>query len=76
DEFVVLAQETSETNLELITTRLRGNLNAHNSLKKRPFELSLSMGITRYDPNHPCSIDDLISRADKLMYEEKKQKSR
>ncbi|UCF86781.1 MAG: diguanylate cyclase [Nitrospiraceae bacterium] len=74
DEFVVLAQETSETNLELITTRLRGNLNAHNSVKKRPFELSLSMGITRYDPNHPCSIDDLISRADKLMYEEKKQK--
>jgi diguanylate cyclase (GGDEF)-like protein/PAS domain S-box-containing protein len=76
DEFVVLAQETSETNLESITTRLRENLNAINTNKKKIFELSLSMGITRYNPEQPCSIDELVSRADKLMYEEKKQKQR
>jgi diguanylate cyclase (GGDEF)-like protein/PAS domain S-box-containing protein len=76
DEFVVLAQETSETNLESITIRLRENLNAINTNKKKIFELSLSMGITRYNPKESCSIDELVSRADKLMYEEKKQKQR
>jgi diguanylate cyclase (GGDEF)-like protein/PAS domain S-box-containing protein len=76
DEFVVLAQETSETNLTTIKNRLKENLNAHNTDKKKTYELSLSMGITRYNPDQPCSIDDLVSKADKLMYEEKKQKQR
>jgi diguanylate cyclase (GGDEF)-like protein/PAS domain S-box-containing protein len=76
DEFIVLAQETSETNLESIITRLKENLIAHNTDKKRNYELSLSIGMTRYNPEQQCSIDELISRADKLMYKEKEKKQR
>ena len=32
------------------------------------------MGCAYYDPENPCSIDDLIARADKLMYEQKQNK--
>ena len=35
----------------------------------------MSIGTTVYDPEVPCSLDDLISRADTLMNEQKKIKS-
>jgi PleD family two-component response regulator len=37
----------------------------------RPYRLSLSMGFVEYDPEKPEGIDDLLARADKLMYVEK-----
>jgi diguanylate cyclase (GGDEF)-like protein/PAS domain S-box-containing protein len=74
DEFVVLAQETSDSSTEKIITRLRENLNACNAHPHRIYELSFSVGITRYNPEQPRSIDVLLSQADKLMYEEKKKK--
>jgi hypothetical protein len=33
------------------------------------------MGTAYYNPENPCSLDELISRADKLMYDQKKSKS-
>ncbi len=39
------------------------------------YEISMSIGTTVYDPQVPCSLDDLISRADTRMYEQKKTKS-
>lgn len=76
DEFVVLAIETSGTNLTSIAARFQENLEAHNSRRNRPYKyhLSISLGISRYDPQNPCSIDELVDRADKLMYKEKRRK--
>jgi PleD family two-component response regulator len=34
----------------------------------------LSIGVACYDPENPQSIDDLMSKADTLMYKEKKEK--
>ncbi len=31
------------------------------------------MGIARYDPECPCSIDELLDRADTLMYAQKRE---
>ncbi|HEX7588095.1 MAG TPA: diguanylate cyclase, partial [Anaerolineae bacterium] len=76
DEFAVLAVESAEDSAGILSTRLRKNLAAHNACANRPFHLSLSVGITRYDPAAPCSIDNLMAGADKLMYEQKKQKSK
>jgi PleD family two-component response regulator len=42
----------------------------------RKYNLSLSTGVARYDPDSPSSLDELIARADALMYEKKRTKQR
>jgi diguanylate cyclase (GGDEF)-like protein len=74
DEFVILTMDTPETNIEMLTGRLKSHLEAHNTSSKKPYKLSLSLGLTFYNPEKPCSVDDILSHADHLMYEEKKRK--
>jgi diguanylate cyclase (GGDEF)-like protein len=77
DEFAVLLFEPmSSTDEETIFTRLRETLRERNSRPGRLYTLELSAGIKTYDPAHPCSLDELISRADTLMYKEKRSKNR
>jgi GGDEF domain-containing protein len=56
DEFVGLAVETGETTSDVILTRLQEHLNAVNIQETRPYKLSISYGIARYDPEKPCSL--------------------
>ncbi len=74
DEFVVLAMENAGADAELWTARLQENLRARNARSDRSYLLSLSIGIVYYDPNAPRELDDLLARADRLMYEEKRAK--
>ena len=75
DEFVVLALETSgAVSADAITTRLQRNLEASNARGDCRYELSLSMGMTYYDPECPSSIGELLDQADRLMYEQKRNK--
>lgn len=74
DEFAVIALEESEFSDEVIISRLQENLAACNAGKNRPYALSLSIGITHYRPEDPCNIDELLEKADKLMYEQKRMK--
>lgn len=76
DEFAVFPVGASREGMERAISRLKKNIAAFNRSKKNPFHLSVSMGISHYDPEHPTSIDELIVRADKLMYEEKRRKGR
>jgi diguanylate cyclase (GGDEF)-like protein/PAS domain S-box-containing protein len=71
DEFVVLATETGGSPTEVLAARLQENLEARNLRRDRDYTLSLSLGLARYDPERPCSIDDLLIQADKAMYERK-----
>ena len=72
DEFVVLAIEgASESSAENLRIRLNRNLGLFNAREKRLYTLSLSMGVVRYDPDQPVSVENLIAEADKRMYEEK-----
>jgi diguanylate cyclase (GGDEF)-like protein/PAS domain S-box-containing protein len=71
DEFVVLATETGRAGSDAIAARLEENLEAINAREGRRYKLSLSMGTAHYDPEHPCSIDELLARADRAMYERK-----
>ena len=34
----------------------------------------MSAGCSYYDPENPCSIDELMASADKLMYEQKQNR--
>ena len=77
DEFVILAVEAaSEAGPELLLERLQKNLDFFNEKTSRPYQLSLSMGVVSYDPDHPVSIDNLLIQADNHMYEEKQRKKK
>lgn len=56
-------------------TRLQDQVDKHNNERGRRYKISISMGTAYYDPDNPCSLDQLMSRADKLMYDQKRSKS-
>ncbi|MBI4543581.1 MAG: GGDEF domain-containing response regulator [Gemmatimonadetes bacterium] len=74
DEFAVFAIESTPDSAQIMMNRLERNLAAHNAEPVRPYPMSISMGIAVYDPASPTSVDDLLSRADRLMYEHKRSK--
>ncbi len=74
DEFVVLAVETNGSPAEVLIHRLQENLAARNARGGRRYELSFSVGLARYDPERPCSIEELLAQADRVMYEQKQDK--
>ena len=76
DEFVVLAIETDGFPAEILANRLQEKLEARNATEDRRYKLSLSMGLARYDPEYPCSIDELVAQADRAMYEQKRGDNR
>ncbi len=74
DEFVVLAIEADDDGAEAVKARLRRNLTVRQLQLKHAYRLSLSIGVTGYDPAQPCSVDELVARADAQMYAEKRSK--
>lgn len=74
DEFVVLAFEAPGTSTELFAARLKRALAGRNAPPERRYPLALSMGVACYDPAIPCAIDELVQRADQLMYADKRTK--
>lgn len=74
DEFVVVPVGTTTDSTDLIVARLQKNVGTYNNSMSRRYKLSLSVGVGHYDPSRPCSLDELLIRADKSMYEQKKDK--
>jgi len=76
DEFAVLfiQTESHNNNPAVLISRLRWNLREYNRMKIPRFTLSISIGVTNQNPNQPCSLDELLRRADDLMYIEKRNK--
>ena len=54
--------------------RLAETLEAHNARGGRSYELQMSVGIAAYDRKSRCSIEEILRRADELMYVEKRKK--
>jgi diguanylate cyclase (GGDEF)-like protein len=71
DEFAVLGLEESEADFEKIKARLRQKAGSAGKGSAKTYPLSFSVGFVRYEPGKPQDIEELLSRADKLMYEEK-----
>jgi len=74
DEYVALTVDMTEANSELFAARLQSLIDARNNQKNRRYRLSISIGCSYYDPENHSSIDELITSADKLMYEQKQNK--
>ncbi len=76
DEFAVLAFETSEDNAETLVERLRAELTEVNETTRERFQLSVSIGLARYDGDDAVSLDDLLRQAGAAMHGEKRKKRR
>jgi len=74
DEFAVVLIQAKEEGIDVIRKRLQERINVCNVTASRPYRLSMSIGVVRYEPDRPASIEELITQADKLMYEQKKGK--
>lgn len=76
DEFAVLMLEHTVKSDEdrTILMRINESIKDRNARPGRRYTLSISTGMKLYDPENPCSLDELISRADSLMYKEKELK--
>lgn len=72
DEFSVLTIQTQDINNDNIEIRLSQAVDEFNSKKLYPCPISLSVGHSCFDPAAPVSLDELLARADHLMYQNKK----
>jgi diguanylate cyclase (GGDEF)-like protein len=71
DEFVVLASEVSSATQEVLLRRFQKALKKAHAGETR-YELSVSVGVARFDPKHPISLGELMAQADEAMYEQKR----
>ncbi len=74
DEFAIIAIDAPEFNSEAFISRLREYIDASNAEDGNLFKISVSIGVSYFDPAEPSTLDDLMARADTLMYEEKRKK--
>lgn len=75
DEFTVLLTAIATgQDQERMMARFTANLERLNTQKDRDYELLISTGVALYNGKPPCLLEDLMSRADNLMYENKRQR--
>ena len=74
DEFAIFALGLSGKNSHFIINRLRENLAYHNRKISKGYSLSISVGMASCKSAATCSIQKLLTLADKLMYKEKKSR--
>jgi diguanylate cyclase (GGDEF)-like protein len=74
DEFAVAAIEAKEPSRATLERRIASAVQQSNEKVGRPFRLSLSVGVLTCDISlGPVPIEDLLARADELMYEQKRE---
>lgn len=74
DEFSVLAMESTKLDATVLVQRLEEKLEIFNarSSAEAGFTLSASIGVYTREPDQPATIEEMLSRADSLMYEKKR----
>jgi len=74
DEFVILAPDASGDSVDILVERLQNTLDARNRQGARPYHMTVSVGIAYYDPEKPCTLNELVTQADALMYIQKQSR--
>jgi diguanylate cyclase (GGDEF)-like protein len=75
DEFSALAIRGSDEGLHAIPERLQKIAAEYNAAKPRPWKLSISTGAMYFDPKQELSIEDMMKRADQVMYQQKRSRT-
>lgn len=71
DEFVALLTGTGEEKLQIALDRFQQALTAFNQQAARGYDIKYSVGATIMQSDETCSIEELMARADAVMYEQK-----
>lgn len=74
DEFAILSLNTADISPDYLLKRLQHQFDRHNAEANRSYQLHISIGWAAFDPEDPRTLDDLMTRADTAMYEQKKLK--
>jgi diguanylate cyclase (GGDEF)-like protein len=74
DEFAVITNLDRSVMPEDIFQRLAFLTAAFNHMDERKFQLSFSVGYAQLHQGHPETLDDLVTRADAMMYQDKAKK--
>ncbi|MBR2283585.1 MAG: GGDEF domain-containing protein [Ruminococcus sp.] len=74
DEFIIFGANASEDDIEPLERSFMNRINAINQIIHKPYEVAASIGtiVTEIDPD--VKLFTLITRADEIMYEQKKKK--
>jgi diguanylate cyclase (GGDEF)-like protein len=75
DEFVVMLMNTKEATAHSKVESFIQELKQHNKKGSQPYELCASYGIVEYVPDTHANLEELISAADGLMYQDKQKKA-
>jgi diguanylate cyclase (GGDEF)-like protein len=76
DEFVVLAAEAGNDTEHTLLTRLETQLNILNAGSSLPFRVSCSAGVAAFDTTSTSTLEEMLARADRLLYERKRERKR
>ncbi|MFC2160657.1 sensor domain-containing diguanylate cyclase [Acidobacteriota bacterium] len=76
DEFAIFPIDSHLTGVKSALVRLKESIDEYNSIAEHQPPLSVSTGISCYKPSQPCSINELLTMADTLMYKEKRSKQK
>jgi two-component system, cell cycle response regulator len=74
DEFTVLAIDAAQESAESMLLRLSDNLLTAN-LKNPSYQLSLSTGFARFDPNSAPNLENMLIEADNALYRYRRDKN-
>ena len=74
DEFTVLAMSQSPGDIASAIARLHDNIAERNAANPHPFVLQISIGAVLFDPSQAHNLDELLARADKALYQVKREK--
>jgi len=72
DEFAVVATDLPDHSAGNLANRLQRYMDRHNAAEERPFVLAASVGTVVWDHRSQEQLEELLTRADSEMYEQKK----
>jgi diguanylate cyclase (GGDEF)-like protein len=75
DEFAILMVDASEETAGIVRGRLTEKVERLNREGNRPYRFSLSIGMLMCESDEKRTLEDMLEKADALMYQEKKKKS-
>jgi len=75
DEFIVLAVKITDEGIKIIAKRLREKVQKTNQNNPH-YQISLSFGVVKFDPQAMLSLEEMIAQADKALYESKETKGK
>jgi two-component system, cell cycle response regulator len=76
DEFVVVLLDVASLSEEIVMTRLQKTIELNNAAPNNGINLSLSLGTARFEAQLATPLDEVIARADAIMYESKREKKK